>query len=309
MTTLALVLMLTAAAEPASDEAAAKKSKELFATAQKLYKQGKFTESISKLEEAYAAKPYPVIFFNIAKCHEQLNDVPKALRAYKDYLRLKPDATDRQEVSDSIANLERKLKDKGLTQVLVFAEPATAHVEIDGLDIGVSPASTEVSAGNHTLTVKAEGFLTLERGFNVTAGRSQELTVALNAKGSAASSNTSTSSSSSSTTTASSGTTTSSSSTSSSNTVTATPSASSSKRRLFTWVAAGVAVAGLGAGIGLGVTAQGAASRLTSGQAPDSMTADAWQSSARGMSLGANVAYGVAAVALVAAVVLFFLEK
>ncbi len=312
MTTLALVLALTAAAD-ATPEDAAKRSKELFATAQKLYKQGKFVESIAKLEEAYAAKPYAVIFFNIAKCHEQLGDVPKALRAYRDYLRLAPDAKEKQEVSDSIANLERRLKDKGLQQVIVFAEPADAHIEVDGKDLGASPASTELTAGSHKLVVTAKGLETVERSFNVAAGRSSELTVTLQPASSATASTGGTGS------TGSTGTTSSEPSkaeptksepASTSSTTTATASSSAPRRgRLFTWVAAGVGVVGLGAGIGLGVTAQGAASKLTSGMAMDHAMADAWRSQAQGLSLGANISYAVAGVALAAAVVLFFLEK
>lgn len=295
---LLFALLAHAPAALAAEDAAAR-SKELFQEAQKLYKLQKYAEAIVKLDEANALKPHPVINYNIARCHEQLGDVPKALRAYRDYLRLSPDAKDKQAVSDSIANLERRLKDRGLQQVIVFAEPETATIAVDGKELGKSPASTELTAGEHKVTVKADGHEPVDRAFAVPSGRSSELTIALKPAGSAppVASEPAKTEPRSETVAA----------VTPASTVTATP-AQKPRGRLFTWVAAGVAVVGLGAGIGLGVTASGAAGRLQAGLAPDRMTADAWVGQARGMSLGANVCYGVAAVALVAAAVLFFLE-
>jgi len=297
-----LALLAFVPAALAADDPAAR-SKELFQEAQKLYKQGKYADAIVKLDEANALKPHPVINYNIARCHEQLGDVPKALRAYRDYLRLSPDAKDKQAVSDSIANLERKLKERGLQQVMIFAEPATAAITVDGKELGTSPASIELTAGEHKVTVKAEGHETVDRPFAVALGRTDELTITLKPAGAAAPAAESPPAKTDSTAKAEAAPAAS----TSTATVTSTPGAKP-RGRLFTWVAAGVAVVGFGAGIGLGVTAQGAASRLTSGLAMDRDMADAWKGQASSMSLGANVCYGVAAVALIAAAVLFFLE-
>jgi hypothetical protein len=82
------------------------------------------------------------------------------------------------------------------------------------------------------------------------------------------------------------------------------------KGRVWTYVAGGVAVAGLGAGIALGVVANGTAASLTrsSTPQPDRAHADALVASARGQALGADISYGVAGAAAVVAVVLFFVE-
>jgi hypothetical protein len=181
---LCIALVVSAPAKPKTPPPApvaddTQKAKEAFQTAQRLYKEARYAEAIVKFEEAYAIKPSPVLFFNIGRCHEQLADVPKAMRAYREYLRMAPDAKDKDTVNDAIANLERRLKEKGLQQLLVFADPPTALIEVDGKVLGNSPASVELTAGNHKLTVKAEGYETTERAFVMQVQRATEMTINL----------------------------------------------------------------------------------------------------------------------------------
>ncbi|MDP1919731.1 MAG: PEGA domain-containing protein [Myxococcales bacterium] len=295
----ALVSLGAAPAPAAADDAT--RAKEIFKAAQKLYKEARYADAIARFEEAYVLKPSPVIIYNIGKCHEQLGDVPKAMRSYRDYLRLAPDAKDKDTVGDAIANLERRLKEKGLQQLLVFADPPAAIVEVDGKLLGNSPASIELTAGNHKLTVKAEGYETTERSFVMQTARAIEMTINLrklestppldapkkeDPKPVALTPTNPT------TTTGTPG-------------VTKTAEPEKKRGRVWTWVAGGLAVASAGAGVGLGVAAQGTAAKVPMapiGQAP----AQAQQ--AQGLAMGANVAYGVAGAAAVTAVILFFVE-
>ncbi|MBS1149573.1 MAG: hypothetical protein H6Q89_1271 [Myxococcaceae bacterium] len=314
---LAVSVAVSAAPPPAKAPDPAK-AKELFNTGKKLYDLGKYGDAVKKFEEAYVARPHPVILFNIGKCYELLGETGKgetgkALRAYRDYLRALPDASDKVAVGDSIANLERKLKDRGLQQVLVFADPATATIEIDGKDLGVSPASTELSPGPHKLVARAEGFTTVERSFTMSAVRSQEVTINLAPAGTPpvadapkkddglkqpgnASITEPTPTPAASTTPPES-------------IVAKKAPAKAGGTRVFTWVAAGGAVVAGGVGAGLGVMAGGASSELHRADASRTRAqADALVSKANSMALGANVAYGVAGAAAITAVVLFFVE-
>lgn len=300
----------TKLAPPPAAEDSTQKAKEAFQTAQRLYKEARYADAIVKFEEAYALKPSPVLFYNIGKCHEQLGDVPKALRSYRDYLRLSPDAKDKDTVSDAIANLERRLKEKGLQQLMVFADPPTAVIEVDGKVLGNSPASIELTAGNHKLSVKADGYETTERAFVMQTSRATEMTINLRPAGTkldpppppplvdvpkkdepkkdeppkltpkdmVVASGTGASK-------------------------TAEPA---KKGRLWTWVAGGVAVASVGAGAGMGVVAQNTAKGIGP-NTPIGM-ADDQARSAQGLATGANIAYGVAGAAAITAVVLFFVE-
>lgn len=285
-----------------------KKAKELFQRAQKLYKQARYAEAIEKFEEAYAARPHPVIYFNIGKCYEQLNETPKALRAYRDYLRLMPDAKDRDTVADAIANLERRLKEKGVQQLMVFADPPNAHIEVDGKDLGSSPASVELVAGNHQLRVFLDGYEPVERAFVMSITRATEMTINLREarndvpppppppvvdvpkkeepKTAALTPEPKKDEP---------------------PVITAPKPEPKKKGRVWTWVAGGVAVAGAGAATGLGLAANGASAEMLASQHTQAET-QALHDKAQGLSTGANVAWGVAAAAAVTAVVLFFVE-
>ncbi len=184
MHALAVALVVAAPAKskppaPPTADVATTKAKDAFLTGQRFYKEARYADAIAKFEEAYALKPSPVLFYNIGRCHEQLGDVPKALRSYRDYLRMAPDAKDKDTVNDAIANLERRLKEKGLQQLLVFADPPSATIEVDGKVLGNSPASVELSAGNHRLVVKAEGFEPADRSFVMQTARATEMTINL----------------------------------------------------------------------------------------------------------------------------------
>lgn len=313
MTTALLVALLLGAgpkpAAPAADAAEqgdVKKAKELFQSGQKLYKQARYAEAIAKFEEAYLVRPHPVIYFNIGKCQEQLGETAKALRAYRDYLRLAPDAKDKETVSDAIANLERRLREKGMQQLMVFADPPNARIAVDGKELGSSPASVELVAGNHVLTVTADGYEKVERSFVMQTTRATEMTISLRPVGSAP-------------------------------IATDVPKAETKPAtneppppppplvvtqpveqpkksgRVWTYVAGGVAVASLGAGIGLGAASNGAIEQFTKTgpHNPDTvqMEFNTAQANANGLATGANVAYGVAGAAAITAIILFFVEK
>ncbi len=312
---LAVSVAVSAAPPPPAKVPDPAKAKELFNAGKKLFDLGKYGEAVTKFEEAYVARPHPVIFFNIGKCYELMGETGKgetgkALRAYRDYLRALPDASDKVAVGDSIANLERKLKDRGVQQVLVFADPPTAKIQIDGKDLGLSPASTELAPGPHKLVARAEGYATVERSFTMSAVRSQEVTINLAAgtgpiadapKKDEGLKQPSTASITEPTPTPVA------SSTPPESIIERKPSSSTGGKRVFTWVAAGGAVVAGGVGAGLGVMAGGASSELHA-RIHSRLEADALVSKANSMALGANVAYGVAGAAAITAVVLFFVE-
>lgn len=314
MTTALLIALLLAAPKPApapanaAEQGDVKKAKELFQSGQKLYKQARYAEAIAKFEEAYLVRPHPVIYFNIGKCQEQLGETAKALRAYRDYLRLAPDAKDKETVSDAIANLERRLRERGMQQLMVFADPPTARIAVDGKELGSSPASVELIAGNHTLTVTADGYEKVERSFVMQTTRATEMTISLRPAGAAKTEPLATDVPKNET---------------KPSTVepppptpplvVSQPEQPKKSGRVWTYVVGGVAVASLGAGIGLGAASNGAMEQFTKSGPHDPATVqmefDAARANATGLATGANIAYGVAGAAAITAVILFFVEK
>ncbi len=301
MTGIALVLAALLAAGPDKEltPAELQKAKELFTAGQKSYKAGQYADAVTKFEEALTVSPRPVIYFNIAKSYEQMGESGKAIRAYRDYLRLQPDAKDKESVNDSIANLERRLKEKGVQQMLVFADPANARIEIDGKDVGTSPASAQLTAGTHKIAVRAPDYESVERSFTMSISRSQEMTI--NLKRSATPDIPRADAPKATTLTPNSTDTT-------LRPETKQAQAPAKKTRVLTWVAAGLAVGAAGGGVAMGVVSNGANTELHAREHPQQQTQDLYNQ-ASSMALGANIAYGVAAGAAVAAVILFFVEK
>jgi tetratricopeptide (TPR) repeat protein len=291
---LCLVLASTALAAP---EANTEKARAAFQAAQALYQAGRFADALTKFQEAQALKPHPVIIFNIARCHEQLGAVPQALAAYREYLRLSPDASDREAVNASIASLEKPPQNQ---QFVVSVEPAAAVVKVDGQRVGSSPASIELPAGEHSLEVSAEGYEPLKRSFTMSAQRPLEMNVSLSAKA-----------------------------------VAVVPVAADAptrppeltpleappmpplvsqadeprRTRTFTWIAGGTALASGAVATGLGIAANVTADDLRSGLVRPSADLDRIATHAQDLATGANVAWVVAGTAAVTAIVLFFVEK
>jgi tetratricopeptide (TPR) repeat protein len=302
LATCSLIAVLLSAAPAAEADPTIAKAKAAFESAKSLYKKARYAEAIAKFEEAYALKPHPSIYFNIGKCHEQLGDTGKALRAYRDYLRLSPNAPDGDTVTEAIANMERRLREKGVQQLLIFTEPSSAQIVVDGKALGTSPASIELIAGNHQMLVKAIGFDTVEKSFVMQTDRVKEMTINL-AKAAVSAPKEEVKSE-------------------VKSEVKDVPKADANltpkpkpdavvvvsdvaapkKGRVFTWVAAGVAVAAAGTGTVFGVMNQDTRSKLANGDPSVSVGQHNMQGTV------ANASFIGAGVAAAAAVVLFFVE-
>ncbi len=170
-------LVITAAGDEAPARAA-------FISGQELFRAGKFQAAETEFEKAYALKPHASIFFNIARCHEELGHFPGALKAYRTYLLQRPDAADREEVGLSIAALEHKLKARNVQQLMVVAEPAGSLVTIDGSVLGKAPVFAEIGPGDHTLRIEKTGLATISRTFTMSTQKSMQLSYVLQPAGS-----------------------------------------------------------------------------------------------------------------------------
>jgi tetratricopeptide (TPR) repeat protein len=75
---------------------------------QKLFNLQKFDEALEQYQKAFDAKPIPSILFNIGQCHRNLGDYDAAIFSFKRYLKLDPEAENREQVEELIADLEQK---------------------------------------------------------------------------------------------------------------------------------------------------------------------------------------------------------
>lgn len=75
---------------------------------QKLFNLQKFDEALEQYQKAFDAKPIPSFLFNIGQCHRNLGDYDAAIFSFKRYLKLEPEAENREQVEELIDDLEQK---------------------------------------------------------------------------------------------------------------------------------------------------------------------------------------------------------
>jgi tetratricopeptide (TPR) repeat protein len=259
----------------ATDRATARRA---FERGSRLYQQARYAEAAAAFEEAYRAVPNGVVLYNLGQCYEKLGELEKALSSYREYLRLVPQAEDREAVQTIIASLEGRLEAVKRPKVTLSSEPSGALVSLDGQERGPTPWSEPVEVGTHQLSLALKGYQPLRRELEVRAGEPVQLHLVLTSIPEV--------------------------------TPAPTPAAvaqPSPRGRTWTWVAAGAAGAAAAGAVSLGLLAR-ADSRELLARPHERAEAQALHDSARGKSRTANVLYGVAGVAAAAGVTLFFVE-
>ncbi|MFO8072022.1 MAG: tetratricopeptide repeat protein [Polyangia bacterium] len=77
------------------------------------FRAGRYREAIEHFELAYELAPAPEILYNIGRCHEELGEESNAVDNYEMYLRMSPEAEDREEVRARIGGLEKEKESEG----------------------------------------------------------------------------------------------------------------------------------------------------------------------------------------------------
>lgn len=148
---LALALLLCAASASAQTKDLAR-AREKDKEGAKAYGEGRYADAIRSFDEAYHLGGPPFELWNIAKCHLRLDQPEQAAEMLEKYLstpNLPKD--DREEASQQLEQLKKRE-----SKVTVTSTPAGANVTIDGKAVpGVTPLTTSVPAGSHTVQVSA----------------------------------------------------------------------------------------------------------------------------------------------------------
>jgi len=115
--TVAVAILALHAAVPAVARAegeAEKKqqAKEHYEMATRFYDVGKYGESIAEYEQAYLLIEDAALLFNIGQAYRLWDRPEDAIRAYKNFLRRRPDASNRADVEKKISDLERIIEDR-----------------------------------------------------------------------------------------------------------------------------------------------------------------------------------------------------
>ena len=127
---LALVLAVVFALAPRpafADDPAMRAAKRHYDRGEKLFALGKFDEALDEYQKAFDAKPLPGFLFNIGQCYRNLGETDSAIFTYKKFLKLDPDAPNREKVEATIEKLEEE-KARGESERLKLTEPKRREV-------------------------------------------------------------------------------------------------------------------------------------------------------------------------------------
>jgi hypothetical protein len=173
--------------QPASDaQGQGQEVPEVSAAAQRFFDEGiaalqreDYATALVAFERARALEERPVLLFNIAMCRRALLQYPEAIAAFRQYLVVADADTSeerRQQVRDLIAEMEGNL-----ARVTVRADQDGATVLLDGRRVGSTPLAQvlELGPGSHVLEVRKDGYRDARVSFDVMAGETRDLAVAL----------------------------------------------------------------------------------------------------------------------------------
>jgi hypothetical protein len=168
---LAALALLAAAPQAHADDVA--EAKVRLRKGAELYHAGKWREAIVEFEAAYRLKPHGAIHFNVAQCRERLSEWPGALRAYHDYLHEVPDAKDRAAVRAAIAKIEGRLQAAGVQALVLYSDPPGASVTLDGRPRGKTPLHVVLPPGTYPLAFALDGYEPVRQEVVLSAGASR----------------------------------------------------------------------------------------------------------------------------------------
>jgi len=126
---IVIAIVALSCARARADDAATKSAKRHYAKGEKLFALGKFDKALDEYQQAFDAKPLPDFLYNIGQCYRNLGDLDQAIFSFKKYLRLSPDASDRDKVEKLIAELEDKRDRSKATEVLPPPQPPPQPVQ------------------------------------------------------------------------------------------------------------------------------------------------------------------------------------
>jgi tetratricopeptide (TPR) repeat protein len=151
---LALGVLIACALAPAFARAASDvenkaQAKELYERATRFYDVGKYAEAIHEYEQAYLLVEDPALLFNIGQAYRLWDRPEEAIRSYKNYLRKRPEASNRADVERKIADLDKLVDERrrnGGQPAAVPSQPEQGTVPAPGGPYAEQPGPTSTQS-------------------------------------------------------------------------------------------------------------------------------------------------------------------
>ena len=169
-------------------------ARRLYLAGRQAYEAGRLEVAAASFEAAYGQEPRPALLWNLGQTyrrlfivHQQLEQLRRAVDAYRNYLIGSPTGENRDEATRLLAELTPLLLrlDPGSvgsapappapspakTELMILADASPATVELDGRAATPAPLLAEVSEGEHHARVAGPGYAPVELKVQAVAGR------------------------------------------------------------------------------------------------------------------------------------------
>src|SRR5262245_54581287 len=127
--------------------------KAYFTQGEALYSQGEYGAAIWNFRQADSIRVTPEVAFDLAKCHEKLNDVAFSTFYYRQYLKRAPNANDALDVAERVGTVLAKAEaeGRGLLEVL---SPGAIDVAINKASFAEAPVAVFLAPGEYEVSAK-----------------------------------------------------------------------------------------------------------------------------------------------------------
>lgn len=163
------------------DSPARQQAKRLYEEGLSAYRARKYSDAIDKLLEADRLMPNAAFSYNIALVYEAMGDQRSALRWLRSHLRQRGDESAELATLTKVGKLEKEMQVHGVQQVTILSKPPGATVWIDGHSLGLTPFTTEIVPGSHSVSLALNGHEPAQRAFELRADRAMDVEVELTA--------------------------------------------------------------------------------------------------------------------------------
>jgi hypothetical protein len=132
------------------------------------YREERYNDAIRFFEEARRLGGPPSEIWNIAKCHVHMDEPEEAAKIIAEYLDQKGlSPSDRAEAEQQLHEIQHRH-----SSLTVSSSPSGATVYLEGHRwVGITPATIDVAAGEHKITVESPGYEPEERSITARFGR------------------------------------------------------------------------------------------------------------------------------------------
>lgn len=165
---VSLLLSTATFAAPPPDDGKKERASSLAKAGIALFKAKDYAEAVKVFRESFETFPIPVVAWNMARCHEELEQPEDAIFFFNKFKEIAP-SDDKKAIADM--RVERLLK-RYFGHLTLNVDPVGADVNINGVKAGDAPLKAlRLRVGTYNVEMKQPGHETMTRVIQVAPGQ------------------------------------------------------------------------------------------------------------------------------------------